>query len=138
MQGEGDVEEGWVLGMIEGCSTLPARVSTGFWHRTRTPLPRAARPSGRGRPWYTTEGPSWRYSKVNFDRFFRKHGRFSPNVDKKRANGSKNEPLIPPHRAFCGVCSIHTSSPRRMLHTQLLPVLKPVASLQSRRGETLT
>ena len=30
----------------------------------------------------TTKGPSWGYSKVNFDRFFRQRGRFSPNVDK--------------------------------------------------------
>ena len=36
----------------------------------------------------TTQGPSWGYSKANFDRFFRKSGRFSPNVD-------KNEPMAP-------------------------------------------
>ena len=36
----------------------------------------------------STEDPSWGYSKVNFDRFFRKRGRFSPNVD-------KNEEMAP-------------------------------------------
>ena len=30
----------------------------------------------------STQVPSWGYSKVNSDRFFRKPGRFSPNVDK--------------------------------------------------------
>ena len=29
----------------------------------------------------STQGPSWGNSKVNFERFFRKRGRFSPNVD---------------------------------------------------------
>ena len=33
-------------------------------------------------PSSTTRGPSWGYSKVNFDRIFRKRGRFSPNVNK--------------------------------------------------------
>ena len=32
-----------------------------------------------------TQGPSWGCSKVNFDRCFRKRGRFSPNVDKNGA-----------------------------------------------------
>ena len=35
---------------------------------------------------FATQGPSRGYSKVNFDRIFRKRGRFSPNVD-------KNEPM---------------------------------------------
>ena len=31
---------------------------------------------------HATQGPSWGYSKVNFDSFSRNRGRFSPDVDK--------------------------------------------------------
>ena len=37
----------------------------------------------------STQGPSWVYSKVDFDRFFRKFGRLSPNVNKNGATAAR-------------------------------------------------
>ena len=62
--------------LARNCETGPR------WIRQREST--ADRPGGAS----TTQGPSWGYSKVNFDRFFRKRGRFSPNID-------KHEPMAP-------------------------------------------
>ena len=44
----------------------------------------------------STQGPLWGYLKVNSSETLSSFG------DKCPQNGSKNEPGIPPHRAFCG------------------------------------
>ena len=49
---------------------------------------RAALVHVRRPPRPSTQGPSWGYSKVNFEIFFRKRWQFSPNVD-------KNEEMAP-------------------------------------------
>ena len=43
-----------------------------------------------------TQGSSWGYFKVNFEQSLSTFGNACPQ------NGCKNEPLIPPRRAFCG------------------------------------
>jgi hypothetical protein len=50
----------------------------------------------------TTQGPSWGYSKVNFERFFRKRGRFSPNVDQNEEMAPRTRTGYPHEGPFVG------------------------------------
>ena len=53
-----------------------------------------------------TQGPSWGYSKVNFDRFFRKRGQFSPNVDKNGATAPRTGLGYPHEGPFVARCTL--------------------------------
>jgi len=48
----------------------------------------------------STQGPSWGYSNVNFGRFFRKRGQFSPNVDKNGETAPRTETDCPHEGPF--------------------------------------
>jgi hypothetical protein len=72
----------------------------------------------RAAPPLAKQGPSWGYFKSQFLLGLSSFGDISPQ---KRTNGSKNEPGIPPRRAFCGhtllcvLCDVYLGAPPAFL-----------------------
>ena len=66
----------------------------------------------------TTQGPSWGYSKVIFERFVRKRGRFSPNVDKNEGMAPRTRTGYYPHKGpFVDLRTL------RLMRSYALPLL---------------
>ena len=61
----------------------------------------------------STQGPSWGYSTVNFERFFRKRGRFSPNVDKIEEMAPRTRGGYPHEGPFVNVGSSNNLKDRQ-------------------------
>ena len=66
----------------------------------------------------STQGPSWGYSKVKFEIFFMKRGRFSPNVDNNEEMAPRTRTGYPHEGPFVGT---HTDVIPLEVVTVLLP-----------------